>query len=74
MKPKAATPQRELFGAQLCELLNPMHPLYVLAERIDWPEFDAAIDACYAADIGSAHHYRKNFSLYGCRCGVTQIA
>lgn len=52
MKPKAATPQCELFGAQLCELLNPKHPLYVLAERIDWPEFDAAIDACYAEDIG----------------------
>jgi len=52
MKPKAATPQCELFGAQLSELLNPKHPLYVLAERIDWPEFDAAIDACYAADIG----------------------
>ena len=52
MKPKAATPQCELFGAQLSELLNPKHPLYVLAERIDWPEFDGAIDACYAADIG----------------------
>ena len=52
MKPKAAIPQCELFGAQLSELLNPKHPLYVLAERIDWPEFDAAIDACYAADIG----------------------
>ena len=36
----------------LSELLNPKHPLYVLAERIDWPEFDAAIDACYAEDIG----------------------
>lgn len=52
MKPKAATPQCELFGAQLSELLNPKHPLYVLAERIDWSQFDAAIDACYAEDIG----------------------
>ena len=52
MKPKTAIPQCELFGAQLSELLNPKHPLYVLAERIDWPEFDAAIDACYAEDIG----------------------
>jgi len=52
MKPKVATPQCELFGAQLRELLNPKHPLYVLAERIDWLEFDAAIDACYAEDIG----------------------
>jgi IS5 family transposase len=52
MKPKAAIPQCELFGAQLSELLNPKHPLYVLAERIDWSQFDAAIDACYAEDIG----------------------
>lgn len=52
MKPKAATPQCELFGAHLSELLNPEHPLYVLAERIDWREFDAAIDACYADELG----------------------
>ncbi len=48
MKPKAATPQCELFGAHLSELLNPEHPLCVLAERIDRSRFDAAIDACYA--------------------------
>ena len=52
MKPKAATPQCELFGAQLSELLNPKHPLYVLAERMEWSAFDAAIDACYAEEIG----------------------
>jgi len=52
MKPKAATPQCELFGAHLSELLNPEHPLYVLAERIDWSQFDAAIDACYADELG----------------------
>ncbi len=52
MKPKAATSQCELFGARLSELLNPEHPLYVLAERIDWSQFDAAIDACYADELG----------------------
>lgn len=52
MKPKAAPPQCELFGARLSELLNPEHPLYVLAERIDWSQFDAAIDACYADELG----------------------
>ena len=36
----------------LSELLNPEHPLYVLAERIDWSQFDAAIDACYADELG----------------------
>ncbi len=52
MKPKAATSQCELFGARLSELLNPEHPLYVLAERIDWAQFDVAIDACYAEELG----------------------
>ena len=52
MKPKAAPPQSELFGAHFSELLNREHPLYVLAERIDWSRFDAAIDACYAEELG----------------------
>jgi len=52
MQPKSRSPQCELFGARLSELLNPDHPLYVLAERIDWSQFDAAIDACYAEELG----------------------
>ncbi len=52
MQFKARPPQCELFGARLSELLNPEHPLVVLAERIDWSEFDAAIDACYADELG----------------------
>ena len=52
MQPKARRPQSELFGARLSELLNPEHPLYVLAERVDWSQFDVAIDACYADEIG----------------------
>jgi transposase, IS5 family len=52
MQPKTRPPQCELFGARLSELLNPEHPLYVLAERIDWPKFDSAIDACYADELG----------------------
>jgi IS5 family transposase len=52
MQPKKQTPQRELFGFQLSEMLNPDHPLFVLAERIDWQQFDVAIDGCYASDLG----------------------
>jgi IS5 family transposase len=52
MQPKSRPPQCELFGARLSELLNPEHPLYVLAERMNWPEFDTAIDACYAEELG----------------------
>jgi IS5 family transposase len=52
MQPKKTTPQRQLFGAHLSELLNPEHPLFVIAERIDWRQFDAAIDDCYAEELG----------------------
>ena len=52
MQPKTRPPQCELFGARLSELLNPEHPLYVLAERIDWSQFEVAIDACYADELG----------------------
>ena len=52
MKPKSHIPQRELFGAHLSEMLNPEHPLYVLAERIDWQQFELAIDECYAEELG----------------------
>jgi IS5 family transposase len=52
MKPKKQPPQRELFGAHFSEMLNPEHPLYVLADRIDWQQFDLAIDACYADELG----------------------
>jgi IS5 family transposase len=52
MQPKSRPPQCELLGAHLSELLNREHPLYVLAERIDWSQFDAAIDSCYADELG----------------------
>jgi transposase, IS5 family len=52
MQPKSRPPQCELFGARLSELLNHEHPLYVLAERIDWSQFDTTIDACYAEELG----------------------
>jgi transposase, IS5 family len=52
MQPRSRSPQGELFGARLSELLNPEHPLYVLSERLDWTQFDAAIDACYAEELG----------------------
>jgi IS5 family transposase len=52
MKPKKQMPQRQLFGAHLSELLNPEHPLFVVANQIDWQQFDLAIDGCYADELG----------------------
>lgn len=52
MKPKSNLPQGELFRTQLSEIINPQHPLIVLAGQIDLSRFDAEIDACYANEIG----------------------
>ena len=52
MKPKNTHSQRELFGGELAEILNHKHPLYILASKIDWTQFEAEIDSCYARDIG----------------------
>ena len=51
MKPKKRPPQRELFAARLSEMLNPDHPLYVLAERIDWSVFDQ-FESAYEEGVG----------------------
>lgn len=52
MKPKNAHSQRELFGGELAEILNHKHPLYILASKIDWSQFEAVIDPCYARNVG----------------------
>ena len=52
MKPKNPVPQRQLFGAHLSELLNPEHPLYVLAEQIDWQPLRREARHCYAEELG----------------------
>lgn len=52
MQPHPRVPQRELFGGELAELLNHKHPLFLLANRIDWQSFDTKIAACYTQDLG----------------------
>jgi IS5 family transposase len=52
MKPKNTQSQRELFGGELAEILHHKHPLYILASKIDWSQFEAEIDPCYARDVG----------------------
>jgi hypothetical protein len=52
MKLNAAIPQSELFAAQYNDLLNHRQPLYMLAERIHMSQFDSAIDAFYAEELG----------------------
>lgn len=71
MKP-AADPnarQLDLFRASFSQILNPEHPLLILAGKINWNHFDAALAECYSPDMGApakavrlmvALHYLKH--------------
>ena len=52
-KPRPKSSQLDLFQAQFEQLLNHDHPLYLLANRIDWQRFDAALAECYSEDLGA---------------------
>ncbi|MGD8453215.1 MAG: IS5 family transposase [Phycisphaerae bacterium] len=54
MKPKPQpTDAFQLFQAHFKQILNREHPLIQLADRIDWPRFDAAFADCYSEDLGA---------------------
>lgn len=54
MKPKALpTDAFHLFQAHFRQLLNLDHPLIQLADRIDWPRFDAAFADSYREELGA---------------------
>ena len=55
MKPRsqAGGAQFQLFQAHFDQMLNPDHPLIVLANKIDWLRFDAALEDCYCPDNGA---------------------
>ena len=44
--------QHNLFQAHFDQLLDPKHPLVILANKIDWKRFDLALADCYSADFG----------------------
>lgn len=52
-KPRPKSSQLDLFQAQFEQLLNHEHPLYLLANRIDWQRFDSVLADCYCADFGA---------------------
>lgn len=45
------TPRPSLFSA-LADRLNPNHPLYLLAGKIDWRRFEEAFSPLYCATYG----------------------
>lgn len=55
MKPKRrpSDDQLALFQAHFDQLLNPDHPLVVLANKIDWQRFDTEMADCYCPDNGA---------------------
>ena len=55
MKPRSRTDaaQLDLFKAQFSQILNPDHPLLILAEKIDWKRFDVALADCFCPDFGA---------------------
>jgi IS5 family transposase len=55
MRPKSESrhPQRELFQIALEQLINLQHPLAVLAEKIDWRQFDLLLGGSYHPTQGA---------------------
>ncbi len=52
MQPKHQDSQTMLFTSRLEQILNNQHPLYKLANIIDWPEFDKAFGKLYDPGFG----------------------
>ena len=53
MKPKTtSTDQFALFQANFKQILNPDHQLCLLADAINWPDFDTHFTDCYSDDMG----------------------
>ena len=52
MRPRSQTDgnQLDLFRTHFDQMLNPDHPLVVLAQKIDWQRFDTAFADCYCPD------------------------
>lgn len=52
MQTKPKDPQAMLFTSRLEQILNDQHPLYRLANIIDWSEFDTTFGKLYNPDFG----------------------
>ena len=49
---KQKTSNQTSFFFRLEDTLNPKHPLYILANRVDWQQFEDAFSPLYCADNG----------------------
>ena len=55
MRPRKApeVPQRELFRAELEQMIDMRHPLVALGGRIDWTSFEAILGSTYHPTLGA---------------------
>ena len=54
MQPRKQYEGPDLFRSHLEQILNRKHPLFVLADRIDWTGFEEAFDPTYVEETGRA--------------------
>jgi IS5 family transposase len=52
MTPQKPNNQPQLFRSSLEAMLNNKHPLYKLADAIDWRRIEDELSSCYSADMG----------------------
>ena len=53
MQPKSGfTDQGDLFRSRLDQMLNHQHPLFKLADSIDWSVFDNEFGSLYVENVG----------------------
>jgi len=70
MRAKKKKGQKELFRVPLSGLLNPHHPLYRLAESIDWPALEEKFGSIYSVSLGRpAKPTRLLFGLHLLKTG-----
>jgi IS5 family transposase len=43
---------QDLFRSRLTQILNPRHPLFLLADRLDWSVFEEAFGSLYVDGVG----------------------
>ena len=52
MTPQKTNNQPQLFRSSLEAMLNDRHPLYKLANSIDWQRMETELSPCYSSDMG----------------------
>ena len=52
MKPRKKTSEADLFRSRLDQILNPNHPLFALAGKLDWASLEDELAGLYDPAVG----------------------